>query len=94
MIDQYLDKAPRWLARIERGVQDGDADGAAAAAAALAGASDVLGAHDVADRAARLEDAVRHGDPSIRSTLAMTADVLGDLQERLREQRAQGWPKG
>jgi len=65
-----------------------------AAAASLAGASDVLGALDVADRAARLEHAVRHDDPAIGSTLTMTGEVLGDLQERLREQREQGWPKG
>lgn len=65
-----------------------------AAAASLAGASDVLGAHDVADRAARLEHAVRHGDPALGSTLEMTAQALGDVQERLHEQREQGWPKG
>lgn len=94
MIDQFLEDAPRWLARIERGIRDGDTEEAAAAAAALAGAGEGLGALDIADRAARLEHAVRSEDPYAGSMAAMTADALGDLQERLREQRAQGWPKG
>lgn len=94
MIDQFLQDAPRWLARIERGIRDGDTEDAADAAAALAGASDAVGALDIADRAARLEHAVRSEDPQARSMAAMSADALGDLQERLREQRAQGWPKG
>lgn len=93
MIDQFLENAPRWLARIERGIRDGDREEAAAAAAALAGAGDALGALDIADRAARLEHAVRSEDPFAGSMAASTADALGDLQERLREQREQGWPK-
>jgi len=94
VIDQFLQDAPRWLARIERGIRDGDTEDAAAAAAILAGASGSLGALDIADHAARLEHAVRLDDPAAGSRAAMAVDALGDLQERLREQRAQGWPKG
>ncbi len=93
VIDRFLDDAPRWWRRIATGLDRGDQDGALDAATSLAEAGARLGAVDLADHAARLEHAIRRHDPMTAALLEDTGSALGSVEERLREQRALGWPK-
>ena len=53
----------------------------------------MIGATDLADRAARLEHAMRVGHPVVGDLLGATQAALHEVIDGLTERRASGWPE-